>query len=67
MGSFSIWHWLIVFAIILLLFGVNRIPALGADLAKGIRSFKKELADDQPQQNAAARKALDADQRPRAM
>lgn len=48
MGSFSIWHWLIVFAIVLLLFGVNRIPALGADLAKGIRAFKNELADDDP-------------------
>lgn len=48
MGSFSIWHWLVVFAIVLLLFGVNRIPALGADLAKGIRAFKTGLADDEP-------------------
>lgn len=48
MGSFSIWHWLIVFAVFMLLFGVNRIPALGADLAKGIRSFKNELADQDP-------------------
>jgi sec-independent protein translocase protein TatA len=46
MGSFSIWHWLIVFAVFMLLFGVNKIPALGADVAKGIRAFKSGLADD---------------------
>lgn len=48
MGSFSIWHWLIVLAIVLLLFGRGKIPELMGDVAKGIRSFKKGMADDEP-------------------
>ena len=36
MGSFSIWHWLIVLAVVLLLFGRGKIPELMGDVAKGI-------------------------------
>ena len=46
MGSFSIWHWLIVLVIVLLLFGAGKIPKLMGDMAKGVKSFKKGLADD---------------------
>jgi twin arginine-targeting protein translocase, TatA/E family len=46
MGSFSVWHWLIVLAIVLLLFGRGKIPELMGDLAKGIKSFKKGMSDD---------------------
>jgi sec-independent protein translocase protein TatA len=46
MGSFSIWHWLIVLVIVLLVFGRGKIPELMGDMAKGIRSFKKGMADD---------------------
>ena len=46
MGSFSIWHWLIVLAVVLLLFGRGKIPELMGDVAKGIKSFKKGMADD---------------------
>ena len=46
MGSFSIWHWLIVLAVVLLLFGRGKIPELMGDMAKGIKSFKKGMADD---------------------
>ncbi|MDI6837012.1 twin-arginine translocase TatA/TatE family subunit [Ciceribacter thiooxidans] len=46
MGSFSMWHWLIVLAIVLLLFGRGKIPELMGDVAKGIKSFKKGMADD---------------------
>lgn len=48
MGSFSIWHWLIVLAIVLLMFGRGKIPELMGDVAKGIKSFKKGMADDEP-------------------
>ncbi|MDW8316140.1 MAG: twin-arginine translocase TatA/TatE family subunit, partial [Rhodovarius sp.] len=41
MGSFSIWHWLVVLLVILLLFGSNKISSLMGDLAKGIKSFKQ--------------------------
>lgn len=47
MGSFSIWHWLVVGAIVLLLFGGRgRISDLMGDVARGIKSFRKGLADD---------------------
>jgi TatA/E family protein of Tat protein translocase len=46
MGSFSIWHWLIVLVVVLLLFGRGKIPELMGDMAKGIKSFKKGMADD---------------------
>ncbi len=46
MGSFSIWHWIIVLAIVLLLFGRGKIPELMGDVAKGIKSFKKGISDE---------------------
>lgn len=48
MGSFSMGHWLIVLAIIVLLFGAKKIPELAKGLGKGIKSFKKEMEDDTP-------------------
>ena len=47
MGSFSIWHWLIVLVIVLLVFGRGKIPELMGDMAKGIKSFKKGMSDDE--------------------
>ncbi len=46
MGSFSIWHWLIVLAVVLLLFGRGKIPELMGDVAKGIKNFKHGMNDD---------------------
>jgi sec-independent protein translocase protein TatA len=46
MGSLSIWHWLIVILVIVLLFGRGKISDLMGDVAKGVKSFKKGLADD---------------------
>jgi sec-independent protein translocase protein TatA len=46
MGSFSIWHWVIVLVVVLLLFGRGKIPELMGDVAKGIKSFKKGMVDD---------------------
>lgn len=47
MGSFSIWHWLIVLVVVLLVFGRGKIPELMGDMAKGIKSFKKGMADEE--------------------
>ena len=47
MGSFSIWHWAIVLVVVILLFGRNRISTVMGDFAKGIKSFKKGLADEE--------------------
>jgi sec-independent protein translocase protein TatA len=46
MGSFSIWHWIIVLVVVLLLFGRGKIPELMGDLAKGINSFKKGMKEE---------------------
>jgi sec-independent protein translocase protein TatA len=47
MGSFSIWHWLVVLAVVLLLFGGSgKISSLMGDLAKGIKSFKKNMNEE---------------------
>lgn len=43
MGSFSLWHWLIVLVIVLVLFGRGRISEMMGDFGKGISSFKKGL------------------------
>ena len=52
MGSFSIWHWLIVLVVVLLLFGRGKIPELMGDMAKGIKSFKKGMSDDEATDDA---------------
>lgn len=54
MGSMSIWHWVVVALVVLLLFGRGRISEMMGDLAKGIKSFKKGLADDEVTPPAAA-------------
>ena len=46
MGSFSIWHWIIVILLILVLFGRGKVSELMGDVAKGIKSFKKGMAED---------------------
>lgn len=45
MGGFSIWHWLIVGIVVLLLFGRGRISDVMGDFGKGIKSFKKAMDD----------------------
>jgi sec-independent protein translocase protein TatA len=45
-GTFSIWHMLILMGIVLVLFGKGKISELMGDVAKGIKSFKKGMADD---------------------
>ena len=47
MGSFSIWHWMIVGVVLLLVFGGRgKISDMMGDVAKGIKSFKKGLSED---------------------
>jgi len=48
MGGLSIWHWLIVLAVVLILFGSGRIGNLMGELGKGMKSFKNNIADDHP-------------------
>ena len=46
MGGLSIWHWMIVLVVVLLLFGSGKVSNLMGDFAKGIKSFKKNMAED---------------------
>ena len=46
MGSLSIWHWIVVIAVVLLLFGRGKISELMGDVAQGIKAFKKGMQDD---------------------
>jgi len=54
MGSFSIWHWMLFGAVALLLFGgKGKISDIMGDVAKGIKSFKKGMADDAAEEKPA--------------
>ena len=59
MGSLSIWHWALVILVVVLLFGRGKISDLMGDVAKGIKSFKKGMADDETQTAAGDPKSLD--------
>lgn len=48
MGAMSFWHWALVILVVVLLFGRGKISDLMGDVAKGIKSFKKGMADDEP-------------------
>ena len=57
MGSFSIWHWMVVLLVVLLLFGGGKVSSLMGDFAKGIKAFKKNMADpDDASMEASAEK-----------
>jgi sec-independent protein translocase protein TatA len=47
MGGLSIWHWIIVIAVVLLLFGRGKISELMGDVAQGIKAFKKGMSEDE--------------------
>jgi sec-independent protein translocase protein TatA len=46
LGSFSLTHWLVVLAIILILFGAGKLPRVMGDFAKGIKNFKAGMKED---------------------
>jgi len=56
MGSFSIWHWLVVLVIVMLIFGTKKLRNLGADLGGAVRGFKdgmREAGDKSADSGAA--------------
>ena len=59
MGSFSFWHILILAIIILLLFGGNRFSAMMGDVAKGLKSFKKGMTEDEEERRQEEQRRLD--------
>ena len=57
MGSFSIWHWAVVLLVVLLLFGGGKISGLMGDLATGIKSFKKNMKEEDADASMATAEA----------
>jgi sec-independent protein translocase protein TatA len=54
MGSFSLMHWIVVLAIILILFGAGKLPRVMGDFAKGIKAFKAGMREeDEPEAGTA--------------
>jgi sec-independent protein translocase protein TatA len=68
MGSLSIWHWIVVIAVVLLLFGRGKISDLMGDVAQGIKAFKKGMQDDEKTAEKAAEpvKTIDHNSSPQA-
>ena len=62
MGFTSIWHWLIVLAVVLLLFGGRgKISALMGDFGRGLKNFKSGLKEEEQPEAASGARALDGD------
>ena len=57
MGSFSIWHWLIVLVIVLLIFGTKKLRNVGEDVGAAVKSFRKGLQDGNDKSEQAPLKA----------
>lgn len=55
MGSLSIWHWLIVLAVVILVFGTKKLRNLGADLGSAVKGFKEGMKSEE--EKSAAPKA----------
>lgn len=53
MGSFSIWHWLIVLVVIVLVFGTSRLRNVGKDLGEAVKGFKKGMSEGDPAESPA--------------
>ncbi|MFL6672038.1 MAG: Sec-independent protein translocase subunit TatA [Massilia sp.] len=71
MGSMSIWHWLIVLVVVMLIFGTKKIGNMGSDLGKAVKGFKdgvkgeedKAAAPGQPTQQVADKSTIDVETR----
>lgn len=46
MGSFSIWHWLLVLAIVILIFGTKKLKNMGSDIGEAVKNFKTAITDN---------------------
>ena len=67
MGSFSIWHWLIVLAVVMLIFGTKKLSNIGSDMGKAVKGFKdgikgsEDVVDPAPSSKVADKTTIDVD------
>ena len=60
MGGLSIWHWLIVLLIVVLIFGTKKLRNIGSDLGGAVKNFKEGMREDEPRQ-AKDEKAIEGE------
>lgn len=67
MGGLSIWHWLIVLVIIMLVFGTKKLRNIGSDLGGAVRGFKEGVKEgtEKAAADSAAAKTIDVDAKPK--
>ena len=56
MGSFSIWHWLVVLVIVMLVFGTKKLRNIGQDLGGAVKGFKEGIRESSPEADGDADK-----------
>jgi sec-independent protein translocase protein TatA len=59
MGSFSIWHWLIVLVIVMLVFGTKKLGNIGGDLGKAVKGFKDGVKGEEDKAATDAKQVAD--------
>ena len=62
MGFGSIWHWLIVLLIVVLIFGTKRLKSMAGDLGGAVKGFKKAMDDDEGKASEESQKRLESDE-----
>ncbi|RJG07248.1 Sec-independent protein translocase subunit TatA [Noviherbaspirillum cavernae] len=68
MGSFSIWHWLIVLVVVMLVFGTKKLGNVGSDLGKAVKGFKDGVKgeEDKPAPSVADKTTIDVEAKEKA-
>lgn len=61
MGSFSIWHWLIVLLVVILVFGTKKLRNIGSDLGGAVKGFKEGVREDNDQAKQVGQNGQNAD------
>ena len=61
MGSFSIWHWLIVLLIVVLIFGTKKLRNIGEDLGGAVKGFKEGMKSDEEKQKPLDTKTIEGE------
>lgn len=61
MGSFSIWHWLIVLVIVMLVFGTKKLGNIGSDLGKAVKGFKDGVRGEEEKAAGTDKATIDVD------
>jgi sec-independent protein translocase protein TatA len=61
MGGLSLWHWLIVLVVVVLVFGTKRLRNVGQDVGEAVKGFRKGIRDDDPAAQLRDERREDAD------